>query len=394
MVNIDNIKTISVLGAGVMGREIAQVSLMAGFERVYLYSRSEETINKATTFIQKGLEKLHSKNKLKEGQTPESLMKNLTTVRDVQEAVKSADFVIESVPEFMDLKQKIFKQLGEYTPKHAILATNTSTMSITQIAEHSNKPDKVLGMHFFTPIPLLRLIEIIRGKHTSDETVAITLEVGKKMPAMKGPRFLPVIQKDRPGFIVNRLTISTNLYLNWLLDYAMDNNVPLEQVDADQGEITYLGPFAKWDYFGLDTVSNVMNYFAEVLSPEFKPGKTLNKLLEEGNLGKKTGKGLFEWTDGKLEIDKSKKAGLFDYELYMALQMNEGCRLLEEGVVTSYKDIDETMVAGMDMPGPFETGKDKYEKWVGLLEEFAEKSGQQYPKPCEMLKSGKFLEME
>ncbi len=394
MANIDNLKTITVLGSGVMGREIAQVALMGGFENVFLYSRSEETINKARKYIESGLEKLHSKNKLKEGFTPDLLMKRLHTVRDVGEAVKTTDFVIESVPEIMSLKQDIFKQLGELSPKHAILSTNTSTMSITQIAEHSGRPDKVIGMHFFTPIPLLRLIEIIKGQETSEETVEITLEVGKRLPAMKGKRFLPVIHKDRPGFIVNRLTIATNLYLSWLLDYAMDNNIPIEQVDADLGEVTYLGPYAKWDYFGIDTVSNVMKYFSETLSPEFAPGKTITKLLKEGNLGKKTGKGLFEWVDGKLELDKSKKAGLFNYELYMALQLNEGCRLLEEGVVKNYSDIDETMVAGMDMPGPFELGKDKYKEWIKLLEDFVERSGKQYAKPCETLKSGKFLEME
>ncbi|MFX1273786.1 MAG: 3-hydroxyacyl-CoA dehydrogenase NAD-binding domain-containing protein [Promethearchaeota archaeon] len=393
MVSIDRVNTISVLGAGVMGREIAQVALMAGYKKVFLFSRSMETINKAKKFIENGLVKMKSKNLISEEVTPDMLMKNLVLLRDIEKTVENTDFVIESVPEIMKLKQDIFNKLGEYSPDHTILATNTSTMSITQIAEHSNRPDKVLGMHFFTPIPVLRLIELVKGEQTSDDTVNIALEVGKSLPALKGKRFIPVIQKDRPGFIVNRLTITCNLYLDWILDYAMDNNILLEQVDADAGDITYLGPYAKMDYFGLDTVCNTMNYFAEKLSPEFAPGKTLSRLVNEGNLGKKTGKGLYKWDENKPLISKDKKAGLFNPEMYMAIQLNEGCRLLEEGVVSNYKMIDDTMLAGMDMPGPFGAGKNNYEKWTKMLDDFVEKSGIQYLKPCKLMRSGGFLSM-
>ncbi|MFX1410034.1 MAG: 3-hydroxyacyl-CoA dehydrogenase family protein [Promethearchaeota archaeon] len=389
-----DINTIAVIGAGVMGREIAQVALMAGYETVFLYSRTIETINKAKNFIENGLIKMKSKDMLDEEATPDLLMKNLTLVRDIEKTVENADFIIESVPEIMELKQEIFNKLGKYSPEHAVLATNTSTMSITKIAERSNRSDKVLGMHFFTPIPVLRLIELVKGKQTSDETINIALDVGKSFPALKGNRFLPVIQKDHPGFIVNRLTITGNLYLDWLLDYAVENHIPLEKIDADFGDITYLGPFAKMDYFGLDTVYNTKKYFAEVLSPEFAPGKTLTKLVNEGNLGRKTGKGLFEWKEGKPIIDMSKKANIFSTELYMAIQLNEGCRLLEEGVVSGYKIIDKTMLAGMDIPGPFSAGKRNYQKWTKLLEDFVEKSGIKYLKPCALLQSGDFIKMK
>jgi len=394
MVDNSRIKNISVIGAGVMGREIAQVALMSGYEKVFLYSRSVETINKAKKFIEIGLDKIKSKNLINEEISVNSLMSNLVLIRDIEMAVENTDYVIESVPEIMKLKQDIFDKLGQNSPEHTILSTNTSTMSITEIAEHSGRPDKVLGMHFFTPIPVLRLIELIKGEKTSDRTINIALDVGKSLPALKGKRFLPVIQKDRPGFIVNRLTITCNLYIDWLLDYAMQKSIPIEQVDADAGDLTYLGPYAKMDYFGLDTVCNTMNYFAEKLSPEFAPGKTLSNLVSEGKLGRKSGEGIYKWSDNKPEMTKDKKAGLFNPEMYMAIQLNEGCRLLEEEVVTNYKIIDDTMLAGMDMPGPFGPGKRNYEKWTKMLDDFVEKSKIQYLKPCELMRTGGFLKMK
>jgi len=149
MINIDWIKNFAVIGAGTMGREIAQVALMAGFEKVFLYSRTQQTIEKASKFIENGLKKMELKNMLNKGATTNLLKKNLILVRDIEKTVENADIVIESVPEIMDLKKEIFNKLGNFSPKHAILATNTSTMSITKIAEASNRPHQVVGMHFF-----------------------------------------------------------------------------------------------------------------------------------------------------------------------------------------------------------------------------------------------------
>ncbi|MFX1311530.1 MAG: 3-hydroxyacyl-CoA dehydrogenase NAD-binding domain-containing protein, partial [Promethearchaeota archaeon] len=394
MVDISYIKNIAVVGAGTMGREIAQVALMAGFEKVFLFSRSIETITKAKNFIENGLKKLKSKDKLDKGVSPEALMKNLILNRDIKKTVENADFVIESVPENMDLKQDIFNKLGNFAPKHAILATNTSTMSITKIAGASGRADKVVGMHFFTPIVVLRLIEVIKGANTSQETFDISIKVGEKLPALKGKRYIAKIEKESPGFIVNRLTISTSVYLNWLLDMAMEKGIPIETIDNDVVSYPAIGPFAKWDYFGIDVVCDTRNYFAKELSPEFAPGKNLRTLLKEGNLGKKTGKGLYEWKEGKHIIKSNQKANIFNLELYNAIQLNEGCRLLEEGIVSSYKIIDDTMMAGMDMPGPFEAGKNNYKKWSKLLEDFAQKSGIDYLKPCDLMKSGEFINMQ
>ncbi len=394
MVDISNIKTFAVIGAGTMGHEIAQVALMAGFEKVILNDLTIEIIENAANKIESNLKKLETKGLLRKGYTPEDLMKNLINEPNLKKAVSYADFIVEAIPEKMELKQELFKQLGQYSPEHAILATNTSTMSITKIAAKSGRPEKVVGMHFFTPIVVLRLIEIIKGEKTSEETMDIAITVGKRLPALKGEKYLARIERESPGFIVNRLIISGGIYFNWLLDYAMDEGIPIENIDADIGSLQDLGPYAKWDYLGLDIVYNVLKYFEDVLSPDFAPGKVLTKLVNEGNLGRKTGKGIFEWTkDGKLKTIAIKKANLLNMDLFFALQLNEGCKLLEEGIVSGYKIIDDTMFAGMDMPGPFGPGKRNYEKWSKLLDEFVEMTGKEYFKPCELMKSGGFLKM-
>jgi len=376
-----------------MGHEIAQVALMGGFKTVILNDLTEEIINKAAIKIKNSLERLESKGKLNEGNTATNLMDNLVKEVNLEKALSNADFIVEAIPEVMILKRRLFEKLGKFAPKHAILATNTSTMSISEIASTSGRPDKVIGCHFFTPIVVLRLIEIIKGKQTSEDTVKIVKEICEKFPALQGKRLLPILQKESPGFIVNRLNAATFLYLSWLLEYSMEKGIPLENIDADAESLAEIGPFAKMDYFGLDTIFNAMTYFTEVLSSDFTPGKTLTRLVEKGDLGRKTGKGLFNWKDGKLNISKTEKAGLFNVELFMAIQLNEGCRLLEEKIVSGYKIIDDTMMAGMNLPGPFGPGKRRYEEWTRLLEDFVEKSGIKYLKPCKLMKSGDFINM-
>ncbi len=393
MSNIDDINLITVIGAGTMGHEIAQVALMGGFKPVILNDLNNIILEKAANKIENGLKRLEAKGKLKEGQTASNLMENLIKEEDLKRAVSQADFIVEAIPEIMKLKQDLFDKLGTLAPKHTILATNTSTMSITKIASSSGRPDKVIGCHFFTPIVVLRLIEIIKGDKTSKKTVEIAKKVCQQLPALKGKRFLPVLEKESPGFIVNRLTIGTSAYLNWLLDFAIENHIPLEQIDADAKELMEIGPFARWDYLGLDVIYNVMKYFEDVISPQFAPGKILTKLVNEGKLGRKIGKGLFEWKDGQPIMNKDIKAGLFDLDLVMAIQLNEGCKLLEEGIVSGYKIIDDSMMAGMSTPGPFSAGKKSFEKWTKLLEDFVEKSNISYLKPCELMKSGKFIQM-
>jgi len=394
MGDISNLKTFVVIGAGTMGREIAQVALMAGFDKVVLNDINQIALNEALKYIEIGLKKLEAKGKLNESFTTEQFLSKLVIESDLIKAIEKADFIVEAIPEKMDLKQDLFKKLGQYAHEHTVLATNTSTMSITKIAEGCKRPDKVVGMHYFIPVPLLRLIEVIKGEKTSEETMEICISVGKKLPSIKGIRYIARIEKESPGFIVNRLNIAGAMYLDWLLDSAMEKGIPWGSIDADVAALGQLGPIAKWDYLGLDTIYNTFKYFEEVLSPDFAPGKVLTQLVNEGNLGRKTRKGFYEWTeDGKPMINKAEKANLFNNEIFMALELNEGCRLLEKDIVSGYKVIDDTMLAGMTIPGPFGPGKRNYDNWSQLLEDFVKTTGKEYFKPCDLMKSGAFLKM-
>ena len=388
------IKTFTVVGAGTMGREIAQVALLSDmFDRVILNDINENALNNAKKYIKLGIEKIESKGKLDQGLTTLSLIKKLIIDKNLINSIKEADFIVEAIPEVMELKQELFKELGQHAPEHAVLATNTSTMSISKIAEASSRPEQVIGMHFFTPIPLLRLIELIKGEKTSQEAFNLGVAIGQKLPALKGKRYIAKIEKESPGFIVNRLTIATSLLFNWILDTATEKGIPYEKFDNDFVSSPELGPLAKWDYLGLDVVCDVMNYFVKAISPEFAPGKTLTNLLKAGNLGRKSGKGIYEWFEGKPKISLHEKAGLFNPEHYYAIQLNEGCRLLDEKIVSGYKVIDDTMLAGMDMPGPFRAGKKNYEKWSQMLDDLSEFTGIAYFRPCNLMKSGNFLKM-
>ncbi len=386
------IKNVAIIGAGVMGHGIAQLALMGGFN-VNLIDVDEEIVKKGVANVQAQLEKVEDKGKLGEGITTDALMANLKTFTSTAEGVKDADYVIEAATENMNIKKAIFKEADENSPAHAILASNTSTMSITEIGSATNRSDKVIGMHFFNPPALMRCIEIIAGDKTSDEAMDIGVEVGKKLACLRGKRFVPKVLKDRPGFIVNRMNAPVQIYMSWVFDQAKEKGVSWDQIDAD-GKIMPMGPCELSDYVGIDTMKHTMDYYTETLSPDFKPGKVLTQMVADGTLGAKTNKGFYEWPEGKRPtIDKSNPAGIFNLENAMAILLNEGCRILEEKIVTGFKVIDDANMAGMNTPGPFAAGRKNYEKWAGMLEKLAVETGKDYLKPCELMKSGGFIKM-
>ncbi len=387
-----DVKNVVIIGAGLMGHNAAQICLMAGYN-VTLVDIKDEFVDNGVAKIDEGLKKLEAKGKLGEGVSSADLMGKLKKSIDTASAVKDADFVLEAVVELMDIKKQVFKTCDENAPAHCILATNTSTMSITEIATATNRPDKVIGMHFFNPPILMRLIEIIAGEKSSDEAMNIGVQVGQSLPCLRGKRFVPKVLKDRPGFIVNRMNAPVQIYMNWIFDQAAEKGIPWEQIDGDAGSLMPMGPCELTDYVGLDTMFHVGNYYTETLSPNFKPGKVITKMVEDKKLGRKTAQGFYDWSKGRPKIDKSQKAGLFKVETSMAIMLNEGCRLLEEKVVTGFKVIDEANMAGMNTPGPFAAGKKQFEKWAKILEELADKTGMEYLKPCELMKTGGFVSM-
>ncbi len=405
MSEINNIKTIAIVGAGVQGHAICQVVLMAGFKNVILNDINSDILKKALNLIQNGmygksdteilgLRALEERGLLPEGKTTDDLLEHLILEEDLKKAVENADFLIEAVPEVMEIKQKVYNKLGNLTPYKTILASNTSTMSISRIGEASGKPKIVIGMHFFSPIKD-RLIEITRGEKTSNEAMDIGEAIANKLPCINGKRMVVRLEKETPGFIANRINVVSEIYLKWLLEQAVEKNIPYEEIDADFIHIMKRGPFVLMDRIGIDTVYGVMKYFEETVSKDFAPGKIFTDLIESGNLGVKTGKGFYDWTlSNGPKINPSKKAGIGNAEIILALQLNEGCRLIEQGIVKGYKIIDDANLAGYGNPGPFiGGGKKNYKRWSKLLEDFVEKSGYTYAKPCELMKTGAFLKM-
>ncbi|MFX0039460.1 MAG: 3-hydroxyacyl-CoA dehydrogenase family protein [Promethearchaeota archaeon] len=388
-----NVKNIVLLGFGDMGKGIAQVCLMAGYN-VTAVDLNDEIIGKGVDYIKTGLNRLESKGLLPEGSVATDYLAKLKTSKNVNEAVKDADLVIEAVVEILDVKQEICKNVISNSPDHCIFASNTSSISISEIAEKCNKPENVIGMHFFNPAPLMRLIEVIKGNKSSDESIDIGVKVAKSLPCLRGKRYVARVLKDKPGFIVNRVLAPRNIYSNYIIDLAYENNIPWEQVDADLTvPNTPMSALTLSDFTGRDIAYDAGLYYSEKLSPDFRPGKVLTMQKEKGTLGKKTGQGFYDWSKGRPQPDLSKKAGLVDREIFNAINANEGCRILEEGVVSSWKVIDDAILAGMNFQGPMENATKNYERLAKLLEETAEKLGKPYLKPCELFKSGKFVDM-
>ncbi|MFW9943104.1 MAG: 3-hydroxyacyl-CoA dehydrogenase NAD-binding domain-containing protein [Candidatus Thorarchaeota archaeon] len=386
-----DVKNIVVIGVGLMGNGIAQVSLMAGYN-VTLVDIKQEFIDRAVENITTGLNKLESKGVLKAA----DILARMKTNLDLSSAVKDADLIIEAVVEDMDVKKNIFKTCDDNAPSHAVIASNTSTMSITEMATATNRPDKCIGIHFFNPAPLMRLIEVIAGEKSSEEAMEIGMKVSESLPCLRGDRYVAKVLKDRPGFIVNRLNAPGGIYMNYLLDTCLEKGIPFESLDADLGQRGPMSSLVLSDYTGIDTGYHIRNYYADTLHEDFRPGKVITKMFKEGKFGRKTGQGFYDWTKGRPQPDFSKieKAGLANPNVFMAIRLNEGCRILEEGIASGWKVIDDANMAGMNAPGPFEIGIPNWEGLVKLLEETAEKIGKEYIKPCELFKSGKFVDMK
>jgi len=379
---VEDIKKIAVMGAGDMGHGIAEVALLAGY-KVSMRDIEQRFVDRGLTRIKDSLTKLVEKQKIT-ADNEKAMLANIQTFVDVGDAVKDADFIIEAVPEVLKLKEEVFKALDKFALKHAILASNTSNMSISDIAEHTNRQPQVVGMHFFNPAVLMKLVEVIKGNKTSEETMQVTYDLALKMNKV------PVrVEKDSPGFIYNRVNAPTGIFLNAII---ANNIAKPEEIDAKMRKIGMpMGPYELMDYVGLDVYYHGANYFAETLSPDYKPPKWLKDLIDANTLGKKSGKGIFDWSKGRPEIDLSKAKEDFDPTDMIAIQVNEATKLLEEGVANSPEDIDKAVVNGGGSAfGVFQMAKGiGYDKLAARLEELAKKFNTKVFEPTKTLKSGK-----
>ena len=378
---IEDIKKIVVMGAGDMGHGIAEVALLAGY-KVAIQDIEQRFVDRGLTRIKESLDKLVEKQKVT-AENKEAMLANIKTFVDIAESVKDADFIIEAVPEMMDLKKQVFQALDAAAPKHAILASNTSNMSITEIASTTKRPEQVVGMHFFNPAVLMKLVEVIKGEKTSEATVQLAYDLALKMNKV------PVrVEKDSIGFVYNRINAPAQILLSLMVEKGVATPV---EIDAKMKAIGMpMGPYELMDYVGLDVAYHSARYFADRLSRDYAPPSWLKAKIDAGELGKKTGKGIFDWSKGRPEIDLSKAKEDFDPTVMIALQVNEATKLLEAGVVKSPDEIDKAMVNGGGAAiGPFQFAKGiGYDKLARICEELAKKFDVKVFQPTETLKKG------
>ena len=384
---VDDIKKIAVVGSGDMGHGIAEIAAMAGY-KVNMYDIKQEFVDKGLGKIKDSLAKQVTKQKM----TQEAMDKTIGNISGfivLKDAVKDVDYMIEAAPEILDLKQKIFKECDEFAPKHAILASNTSNMSITKISSATRRPDKVCGLHFFNPVAMMLLVEVIRGDKTSDETMNVSADVVKGWKNFRGAMVAVRVEKDTPSFVYNRLGAPVGLYMFELLDKALVNP---EAIDAKVRSIgAPMGPYETFDFVGLDIMEHGQKYLAEVLSAEYAPRSYLEKKIKAGELGKKTGKGIFDWPGGaRPTIDMSKADPNFDPMDIICLQVNEGTKLIEAGVIKGAAEIDLAMVnGGGGIFGPFALAKGMgWAKVAERCEAVSKKTGIKQFMPTETLKKG------
>lgn len=281
------IRTIGVVGAGQMGAGIAQVSIMSGF-KVVLNDVSDAALAKGRAVIEKGLEILVRKEKIQPADR-EKMLSCLVTTTNLSDFF-ICDFVVEAATERQDLKNTLFRKLDETVPAGKILATNTSSIAITGIAAVTRRPENVIGMHFMNPVPLMKLIEVIRGLQTSQETFDATMELSRRLGKE------PVPANDYPGFVANRILMPM---INEAAYALMEGVGKAEDIDAimRMGANHPMGPLALADLIGLDTCLEVLKVMQEGLGdPKYRPCPLLRKHVEAGYLGRKTGRGFYTYT--------------------------------------------------------------------------------------------------
>jgi len=281
------INTVGEIGAGQMGGGIAQVAAQVGKVNVILADLDESKLTKAVSFMNSLLEKNVAKGKLTDAERTET-MNRITTTTNIKDFAK-ADIVIEAVSENPVLKESIFKQLSQATPKEVILATNTSSISITKIGAVTDRPDKVVGMHFMNPVPVMQLVEIIPSLATSPETLASTIALAKSMGKTTTQ------SKDMPGFIANRLLMP---YINEACQALLEGLGTREDIDTTMklGCNMPMGPLTLADFIGLDTCLAIMQVLHTQLGDsKYRPSPLLVKYVEAGWFGKKTGRGFYTY---------------------------------------------------------------------------------------------------
>ena len=282
-------KNIAVIGAGTMGNGIAHVFAQSGYQ-VNLIDISQDALDKALATITKNLDRLLSKERIT-SDIKKNTIKNLMTYTSISDGVKNADLVVEAATENLDLKLKIFKQIDQDAPSKAILASNTSSISITKIASVTSRPDKVIGMHFMNPVPIMKLVEIIRGYSTSNEVTATIMELSTKL------KKAPVEVNDYPGFIANRILMPM---LNEAIYSLYEGVAGVNEIDTVMklGMAHPMGPLQLADFIGLDVCLSILNVLYKGFgNSKYAPCPLLVNMVMAGKLGIKSGEGFYDYSE-------------------------------------------------------------------------------------------------
>ena len=283
-------KNITVIGAGTMGNGIAHAFAQKDFN-VNLVDISADALNKALATIEKNLDRMVSKEKIT-AQEKANTLGNITVYTDIDQGVKGVDLVVEAATENVNLKLKIFKQLDEICDSNTLLATNTSSISITQIAAVTNRPSQVIGMHFMNPVPIMKLVEVIRGKETSDKVTSTIMEMSKNLGK------IPVEVNDAPGFVANRILMPM---INEAIYTLHENISSVEGIDTVMilGMSHPMGPLHLADFIGLDVCLSILEVMNEGFGgKKYTPCPLLVNMVNSGKLGIKSGEGFYNYSEG------------------------------------------------------------------------------------------------
>ena len=292
-------KNIAVIGAGTMGNGIAHTFAQSGF-KVQLIDISQASLDKGLATISKNLDRMVAKEKITE-EDKQATLSNISTFTEMAQGISGAELVVEAATENVDLKLKIFKQLDELCDETTILATNTSSISITQIAAVTNRPEKVIGMHFMNPVPIMKLIEIIRGYSTSDEVTKTIMELSTTLGK------IPTEVNDYPGFVANRILMPM---INESIETLYNGVAGVQEIDTVMklGMAHPMGPLQLADFIGLDVCLSILNVMYDGFkNPKYAPCPLLVNMVRAGKLGVKSGEGFYDYSEGRKAEKVSKQ---------------------------------------------------------------------------------------
>ncbi len=375
------IERVAVIGAGDMGHGIAQLFAVSGFE-VALMDKYPEMLNKAKERIGASLQRWVERGKLTADQA-QSALARIRYTGEIGDAVARADLVVEAVPESPELKKAVLKEAAEKAPEGAIVASNTSNIRISDLADATPKPGRVVGMHFFNPPTSMKLVEVIPGAKTDTAVVNEIAEVSAKIGRT------PIkLLKDSPAFVVNRINAGDTLFFSLILDKGVATPPEVDSLFKSQG--MPMGPYELFDFVGVDVAWDQLAYLSQALSPEYGKGATFRKMVEAKQLGKKTGKGFYDWSTGRAAIPKASPTERISLMDMFAVEINEAVKLIEEGVATP-DDVEKGMTLGMNRPfGPISVAKDLTNAEVkAKLEELAGKFDCAVFAPTKSISDGK-----